>query len=363
MKLLGVNKGWTCGAKILRNGGAASYDEGELTAISEERVSGKKYAPGYADALKALLQSTRLSLSDFDMIGVSTCCEPQEMALVGHPLADHPRIRSINHHESHAALAFYASGFDKALVAVIDGGGNVLPRPDGEGPGVDWWTEPREQHSYYLATRTQRLKLIDRDFADPYAAGMGEMYRAFTYYLGWHSSTNSSKTMALAGHGRKKAIQGELFKYREGHLTSLVANNPHDPIGLVTELARILDLDFGEPRPPGGAILQIHKDLASFVQEQCERFLLARLTGLKDALKVDKLCLSGGFALNVVANGKISAEFPGGTYVPSAPGDDGQCLGNIYVMLSEQDRQKGHRMPTITKSADEIGRASCRERV
>lgn len=352
MRLLGVNKGWTCSSKILRNGGAGIYDDGHLTALSEERISGKKYAPGYEHALRALLSSKSLSLSDFDMIGISTCCETQQFSLVGHPLADHPHARSINHHESHAALAFYASGFEKALVVVIDGGGNVLSRNNGQPPSVDWWTESREQHSYYLATRTHGLELIDRDFVEPYAIGLGEMYRAFTHYLGWHSSTNSSRTMALAGHGRRKAIKGELYQYSEGSLSSPIRNDPNDPIGMITELARVLDLDFGEPRPPGGAILQIHKDVASFVQEQCERVLLARLDSLAKVLKVEKLCLSGGFALNVVANGRLHSKFPGGTYVPSAPGDEGQCLGNIYVMLGEQDRQKGHKMPAIMKSAD-----------
>jgi carbamoyltransferase len=352
MRLIGVNKGWTCSSKMLRNGGAAIYDDGQLAAVSEERITGQKYAPGYTNALEALLNEKRLRISDFDMIGVSTCCETQELALLNHDLADHPNVKSIGHHDSHAALAFCASRFDKALVVVIDGGGNVLPRQDGKVPSPDWWTEAREQHSYYLATRAHGLELIDRDFAEPYAIGLGEMYRAFTYYLGWHSSTNSSKTMALAGHGRRNAIKGELFQYSNGCLSSPIANNPNDPIGMITELARVLDIDFGEPRPPGGAILQIHKDIASYIQDQCERVLSTRLDTLRRTLKVDKLCLSGGFALNVVANGKYASKFPGGTYVPSAPGDDGQGLGNIYVILSEQDRQKGSSMPTITKGAD-----------
>jgi carbamoyltransferase len=178
------------------------------------------------------------------------------------------------------------------------------------------------------------------------------MYRAFTYYLGWHSSANSSKTMALAGHGRRDAIKGELFQYSQGSLSGPIPNNPNDPVGMIAELAHVLDIDFGEPRSPGGAILQIHKDVASFVQEQCEKVLSARLDSLRRVLKVDKLCLSGGFALNVVANGKMRSKFPGGVYVPSAPGDEGQSLGNIYVMLSEQDGRKGYRMPTVTKSAD-----------
>jgi carbamoyltransferase len=351
VRYLGVNKGWTCSGKMLRNGGVAAFVDSKFVALSEERITGQKYAPGYSEALKALLCHLELSIGDFDRIGVSTCCEPQAQALQAHELADHPRIESVNHHLSHASLAFYSSGFDRALVVVVDGGGNVLDNYDKDVQVDDWWTKPREQHSYYLATRRSGLELICRDFDSPYAVGMGEMYRAFTYYLGWPSSTNSSKTMALAGHGRRSAIVGDLFTMEDGKLRTHIRNNPFHPIDMVTELARVLDVDFGEPRPPGGAILQIHKDVAAFVQDQCERWLSLRLDYLRRDYAADKLCISGGFALNVVVNGKLLDMFPGGAYVPSAPGDDGQCLGNVFLMLSHQkDRERP--MPAITKSSD-----------
>ncbi len=177
------------------------------------------------------------------------------------------------------------------------------------------------------------------------------MYRAFTYYLGWPSSTNSSKTMALAGHGRRKAISGDLFAMENGRLRTHIRNNPFHPIDMVMELARVLDVDFGEPRPPKGAILQIHKDVAAFIQDQCERWLSIRLDYLRQEHSADKLCISGGFGLNVVANGWLLQRFSGGTYVPSAPGDDGQCLGNVFVILSNRKNQV-KRMPTFTKSSD-----------
>ncbi|HUY52527.1 MAG TPA: carbamoyltransferase C-terminal domain-containing protein [Streptosporangiaceae bacterium] len=351
MRYLGVNKGWTCGAKMLRNGGAAAYLDGDIIAISEERVTGQKYAPGYSHALGSLLDSQKLTLDEFDEIGISTCCEAQALAVRDHELEGHSRLRPVNHYQSHAALAFYSSEFDRALVVVIDGGGNVLSDETSQPYLNDWWTHPREQHSYYLATRRHGLELICRDFDEPYAVGMGEMYRAFTYFLGWPSSTNSSKTMALAGHGRRSAISAELFAYENERFRSHIKNNPPEPIEMITDLAHVLDVDFGEPRLPGGAILQIHKDVAAFIQDQCERALSERLDYFRRELGIDSLCISGGFALNVVVNGHLLAKFPGGVYVPSAPGDDGQCLGNVYVMLAEQKEQI-RTMPTITKSSD-----------
>jgi carbamoyltransferase len=351
VRYLGINKGWTCSGKMLRNGGVAAFLDGKFVALAEERITGQKYAPGYSEALKTLLRHEQLSLDDFDRIGVSTCCEPQALALQAHELAGHPRIESVNHHLSHASLAFYSSGYERALVVVIDGGGNVLDDSAGNIPADDWWKKPREQHSYYLATRRHGLELISRDFDSAYEVGMGELYRAFTYYLGWPSSTNSSKMMALAGHGRRKAITADLFTMENGQLRTYIRNNPFHPIEMVSELAHILDVDFGEPRPPGGAILQIHKDVAAFVQDQCETWLCRRLDYLRQIYAVDKVCMSGGFALNVVVNGKILQAFPGGAYVPSAPGDDGQCLGNVFLLLSQHKNQE-REMPTIAKSSD-----------
>lgn len=349
MNILGINKGWTCSGKLLRNGGVAALVDGKIYAIAEERVTGEKYAPGYREALRCLLLSQPENLT-FDEIAVSTCCEPEAQSLHGHDLAGDPRLRSVNHHSSHASLAFFSSGYDTALVAVIDGGGNVLDSTQ-DAAEHDWWKREREQHSYYLASRRNGLKLIDRDFSAPYSVGMGEMYRAFTYYLGWHSSTNSSKTMALAGHGKTLTKNSDLFELEYGHLTSHAQNNPSDPIGMVTEISRLLDVDFGEPRQPRGAILQIHKDVAAFVQEQCEKALIAKLRFLARQFNIQRLCLAGGFALNVVSNGSLLDYFPDGVYVPSAPGDDGQCLGNVYARLA-LSRKKSKAMTIAVKSSD-----------
>lgn len=355
MKVLGVNKGNTLKGKGLRHGGAALYVDGKLVAVAEERVTGKKYAGGYDMAVDALLKANNVDLCELDAIAVSTCCEPEDFALRGHPFAldevAAAKIVTVNHHLSHAALAFYGSGFDEALVAVIDGGGNVL-----EDEPIDtdarWWTLRREQHSYYLANKRGGLELIDLDFDEAYSTGLGEIYRAFTYYLGWHSSTNSSKTMALAGHGRRDAISNDkLVEFLDGRLLSPIVNSPADPIEMVGNLSQELGVDFGEPRLPGGTILQIHKDVAAFLQRSVEVALYQKLKYLKKKHKVAKICLSGGFALNVVVNGKLLSLFDEGIYVPSAPGDDGQCLGNVFAAVS-QIRNEGVKIGPMKKGSD-----------
>jgi carbamoyltransferase len=349
MRILGISKGETVSEKALRHGSVAAYVDGELHALAEERVTGEKYAGGYEKSLAALLSYQDLRVDDFDVIGVSTCCEPEVNALLGHQLSGHRSLVTVNHHLSHASLAFYGSGFESALVAVADGGGNTLAR-DSSLESEEWWRHPREQNSYFLATRTGGLELITRDFDEPYDVGLGEMYRAFTYFLGWHSSRHASKTMALAGHGRRNAIGTELYPFENGKPQSLVRNDPYRPIDVVLNLGQALGIGLGEPRVPNQAILQIHRDVAAFVQRGIEEVLVRRLHDLRAEYNVSRLCISGGVALNVVANGSLLKEFPGGVYVPNAPADDGQALGNVYALLTTQHAK--HRTPSILTSSN-----------
>src|SRR6266536_2154653 len=208
MKVVGIAKGRTTFGKELRNGGSALLVDGVIAcALGEERVTGVKHVAGYERSLNAVLASAGFKLDEIDCIAVSTCCEPTSHALLGHSLSGDPRLAAVDHHLSHAAFAFHASGFDRALVAVMDGGGNVLT----EEPDPQWWRQPREQHSYYLADRGV-IRLIDRDLSEPFDVGFGELYRAFTYFLGWHSSRHASRLMTLAAHS-KESLKGEVYDF------------------------------------------------------------------------------------------------------------------------------------------------------
>jgi carbamoyltransferase len=156
--------------------------------------------------------------------------------------------------------------------------------------------------------------------------------------------------MALAGHGGRELIKGDAFELANGRLRCAIRNNPMYPIQMVTELSQELGVDFGEPRPPGGAILDIHRHVAAFIQRCIEDALMTKLTLLRDLHRVGKLCIAGGVALNVVANGRLVELFHDGVYVPSAPGDDGQSLGNVYAALRtvRPDNRETARMSTST---------------
>lgn len=348
MRILGINKGTTLTGKNLRFGSSAIYNNGSVIALGEERISGVKHAGGYNASLQALLDATGLKIDrDFDHIAISTCCESRTAALYGHPLASHERLLAVQHHFSHASLAYYGSGFDECLVAVADGGGNTFH--DSGQPTDRWWHEPREQSSYYLASKG-RLELIDQDFEAPFDVGLGEIYRAFTYFLGWHSSRHASKTMALAGHGDRGALAEDVYYLSDGRLITPLRNDPTNPIDMVRRLGDLLNLDFGEPRTPGQAILGIHRNVAAFAQKTIESAFIRKLAYLQRRLKIDRACVAGGLAHNVVLNGHLFELFPEGVYVPSAPGDEGQSLGNIYALLSEVGA--GSKAPSMRSSSD-----------
>jgi carbamoyltransferase len=330
VRILGVTKGRTCSGKLLRQGASVLMHGGRVVAgLAEERATRQKQAGGFDSSLERILEGTGTHLDQIDTIAISTCCETEAAALDGHRFAGDPRLVTVNHHLSHASLAFYGSGFARAIVVVADGGGNVLADDTRD---ERWWMQPREQMSYYLGTRSDGLQLLGRDFDEPRAVGLGELYRAFTYFLGWPSSRHASRVMALSAHGRRDHFQGDVYHLMDGRLCSVLKNDPMHPIDMIRQLGDTLALDFGEARSAGDEVLPVHQDIAAFAQATLEHALCQKLRWLKTEVKFDDLCLAGGVALNVVANGRILKEgLCRRVYVPPAPADDGQALGNAIA--------------------------------
>jgi carbamoyltransferase len=344
ISIAGIIKDETSFRKAIRSGGSAYIEVGndgaDITALAEERSTGKKYDGGYEASLTEILNSTDSSLDTLDFLAVSSCCEPIKDVLSGLPDLGSAKLVPVGHHESHATLAFLGSGYEDALVAVSDGGGDVLDayEPD----DYRWWLHPREQLTFWHGSRSSGLRLIARDFAEPLETGFGEFYRAVSYFLGWHGSRHASKVMALAAYGERVPSWPTVFELDpQGALRSIVRNDPTEPIRMIADFARSSGLDFGEPRRPNAEILEVHRNLAAFTQAELERAMLARLKYLLKATGLRKICLSGGVALNVVANGVFQKNLRVPIYVPPAPADDGQPLGNALAVWWKQFPLRG----------------------
>lgn len=343
MLVLGLSLPVTRHGKNLKDGSVAIIQDGEiLIASAEERTSRLKHAGGFESALPASLAYLGLDLCDFDSIVVSSCCEdvyPRriEELLLSNDTAAH-FIPS--HHLSHAYSTFFASTFDRALILVMDGGGNVIGRQK----HLQWWKDPREQVSYFIG-EGEEISLIGRDFDGANEVGFGEAYRAFTYYLGWPSYSYSANTMALAAYGNPdKYPKNQLFRFNNGRLRSIMINNPPDPRGMIMNLANELGLQIPVARNREEVLTQEHMDLASFIQRELEDAMIARVRSLVSQTGIRDLCIAGGVGLNCVANMRLLQETPiERIFIQPAAGDDGQALGNAlfgYHHLLGQKRKQ-----------------------
>lgn len=335
MWTLGINLPRTLLGKSLKDGGACLARDGRIVeAIAEERLLRKPHAAGFERAIEFVLQRRGLVPAQIQHICVSSCCEPlRKSANAGVAGIDPTQISVVPHHVSHAISAYLTSGFNEAIIVVIDAGGNVLE----ETISPTWWKQSREQHSFYLANR-RGFKLLLRDFAEPFSAGMGEAFRAITKYLGFGSQTNSAKTMALAAYGDRNRFSSEpCFYFESGRAVSQIVNNPPDPIGMISAFVESSLKIPISPITAGQAFTQDHLDLACYFQDQLEDYLVSRVSHLIQQTGCHNVCYAGGVALNCVANSKLRRirgikHF----HVFPAASDSGQCVGNaLFPFLAD----------------------------
>jgi len=213
------------------------------------------------------------------------------------------------HHESHAASAFYPSPFENAAVVTMDGVGEWATSSIGVGRG-------------------NNLELL-REMRFPHSLGL--LYSAFTYYTGFKVNSGEYKVMGLAPYGEPKYVQtikDHLLEIRDDGSLWLNMEYFTYPYGLTMTGHRFDELFGGPPRRPESKLTQREMDLAKSVQEITEEAMLKmtsfahRETGMRD------LCLAGGVALNCVGNGRLLRE---GRFeeiwIQPAAGDAGGAVG------------------------------------
>lgn len=384
MKILGINAGRAAPPKFdphrtrpLADGSAALLVDGRIAcAAVEERHSRVRYDGGFKKSVPAILGSTGINLGDLDAIGLSTCCdspwssEVDRIDAVIEELRDTipeekirdacaGRIFTVNHHDSHAALAFSGSGFKKALVCVVDGFGNRLDDTGQFHLDPEWWHGQFERQTVYLAEwRDGRfsLKRVYEGAAGREEIGLAELYRSVTHFLGWPSYQFAGKTMALAGYGdphRFKNLSLVKADCRRG-LRITLPNHHSDPVAQISQFISGAGYAIPDgllrPARPGEPFFA---DLAALLQNQFEESLIGMTAHLADKHGVDKVCFSGGAALNCIALGKLARQRPDlQLYVPPAPGDTGQGLGNaLWLAYAEESPLREDVPLTGIKSA------------
>lgn|SRR3989338_5319890 len=227
------------------------------------------------------------------------------------------------HHESHAASAFYPSPFKEAAILTMDGVGEWTTTSFGQGQGNKFE--------------------LDSEIKFPHSLGL--FYSAFTYYVGFRVNSGEYKLMGLAPYGKPKysdLIREELIDIKKDGSFRLNMKYFNYCVGLTMTNQRFHDLFGGPPRAPESKITQRDMDIARSIQDVIEEIMLKMANHIQGVTGQDNLCLAGGVALNCVGNGKILRESRfKNIWIQPAAGDAGGALGSaLFVWYRYLDNSR-----------------------
>ena len=253
--------------------------------------------------LKKMLQQDFLALTD------------------GARASDLPPLLFTEHHEAHAASAFYPSPYASAAVLCIDGVG-------------EWATT-----SAWLGQGAELTPLWDI----PFPHSLGLLYSAFTYYTGFKVNSGEYKVMGLAPYGEPKYVQkiyDNLIDLKPDGTFRLNMDYFNYCTGLTMTNGQF-DKLFGSPaRKPESTLTQDEMDLARSIQEVTEEVMLRLARTMQKETGTNALCLAGGVALNCVGNGRVLREGPfQNLWIQPAAGDAGGAIGAALTAWHKMENQ------------------------
>jgi len=242
-------------------------------------------------------------------------------ALAGVKKSALPPLLFTEHHEAHAASAFFPSPFRTAAVLCMDGVG-------------EWATT-----SAWLGQDNQLTPLWDI----PFPHSLGLLYSAFTYYTGFKVNSGEYKVMGLAPYGAPKYVQtiyDHLLDLKADGTFRLNMDYFNYCTGLTMTNERFHALFGGPPRPPESLLRQQDMDLARSIQDVTEEIMLRLARTMQRETGADNLCLAGGVALNCVGNGRILREgLFQDLWIQPAAGDAGGAVGAALAAWHQLDEQ------------------------
>ncbi len=336
MNILGISAFYHDSAACLLRDGEI------LAAAQEERFTRRKHDPNFpSNAVKFCLEEAGISISDVDFVafydkplltfdrlletyidyapqGIRSFLQAMPLWIkeklwtrenIASALDYKGKILFTEHHESHAASAFFPSPFERAAVITMDGVGEWATTSFGYGQGNE-------------------LHLL-KELRFPHSLGL--LYSAFTYYLGFKVNSGEYKVMGLAPYGEPRyarQILDELVELNEDGSLRLNMKYFNFAAGLTMTNEAFAKI-FDEPRrEPESELTQKHLDLARSVQEVTELAMVKIARHVKRETGEKNLCLAGGVALNCVGNGRILREkIFENIWIQPAAGDAGGALG------------------------------------
>ncbi|MGA1842086.1 MAG: carbamoyltransferase [bacterium] len=238
------------------------------------------------------------------------------------------------HHESHAASAFYPSPYDQAAILTIDGVGEWATSTIGKGKG-------------------NRIRIL-KEMRFPHSLGL--LYSAFTYFTGFRVNSGEYKLMGLAPYGEPRYVErimDNLIDLREDGSFRMNLDFFGFLDGLTMTNERFNRLFDGPPRKPETEITEREMDIARSIQIVTEEIVLRMARYAHYLTYSENLCLAGGVALNCVSNGRLLREGPfKNIWIQPAAGDAGGALGAALMVwhtvqneerktIGKNDKMKG----------------------
>ena len=347
MNILGISAFYHDSAAVLLR-------DGEIVAAAqEERFSRKKHDPGFPKlALKYCLSEGNIDLESVDYVAfydkpllkferlletylayaplgfrsflasmpvwlkeklfLKVLLRRELADLAGHKKAKIPPLLFGEHHESHAASAFYPSPYEKSAVLCMDGAG-------------EWATT-----SVWVGQGNSLKPAWEIDF--PHSLGL--LYSAFTYYTGFKVNSGEYKLMGLAPYGEPEYVElilDKLLCLKDDGTFRMDMRYFNYAHGLTMTNKHFNALFDGPPRNPESPLTQREMNIAASIQAVTEEVVLRLARTIHKELDTDYLCLAGGVALNSVANGRLLREGPfKDIWIQPASGDAGGALGVAY---------------------------------
>ncbi len=256
--------------------------------------------------MKEKLFQKRLLRQELEKVAAATAPE----AAIKDP---EKKLLFAEHHQSHAASAFFPSPFEEATVLTIDGVGEWATTSLGMGKGHDL-TMLKEIH---------------------FPHSLGLLYSAFTYYTGFKVNSGEYKIMGLAPYGEPKyakLIYDNLIDLKDDGTFRLDQSYFDYCTGLTMTNRKFNDLFGGAPRVSEELVTQREMDLAASVQTVTEEVMMRLARSIRKETGSKNLCLAGGVALNCVANGKVLRDGAfDNIWIQPASGDAGGALGAALV--------------------------------
>jgi carbamoyltransferase len=220
-----------------------------------------------------------------------------------------PQLLFTQHHQSHAASAFYPSPYERAAVLCMDGVG-------------EWATT-----SVWLGQGHRLTPVWEIGF--PHSLGL--LYSAFTYFTGFKVNSGEYKLMGLAPYGEPiytELILDKLLSLKDDGTFRMDMRYFNYANGLTMTNKRFDALFGGPPRKPESPVTKREMDIARSIQAVTEEAVLRLGRTVAEELEADRLCLAGGVALNCVANGRLLREGPfSDIWIQPAAGDAGGAVG------------------------------------